>query len=172
MATEIPEKTVSLMQTVTRLLDTALNQGTSWENLTNVLSLICIVSILNRNQPATLQASPQSAAANPLTKLLGDLTKGEGGPSPDALMSLLPLLNSPQIKSKLNPATISSVLGMLGNMGGVGGGDKQEPAKQEKQEEKQEARKPAEAPEEPDNHDNDTEERRGQSRSLNWKSNF
>jgi len=100
-------------------------------------------------------------------------------------MSLLPLLNNPQVKSKLNPANISSILGMLGNFGGGGTNEKPEDTKTDKPEatktdkpEKKESPATtvtsplAEHPthinvthtDEPDNKD--------LGRSLNWKSNF
>lgn len=106
----------SLLRSITRMLDSTINEGTNFESIIPVLSLVCLASILNRSQPSAPQAA-SVPAANPLQKLLGDLSKGEGGLGPDTLMSLLPLLNSPQMKNKLNPATISAVLGLLNNMG-------------------------------------------------------
>ena len=120
-----------LLQTAARALDAAVSEGTGYDNLINVLSLMCLLSILNRNQPVPQQTSVSAAPGNPLQKLLGDLSKGDaGGPSPDALMSLLPLLNNPQLKSKMNPGTIAAVMGLLNNMGSSGS-DKHE-AKSEK----------------------------------------
>lgn len=130
MANEAAEQAGSLLRSVTRLLDSAGNEGANFDSLIPVLSLVCLVSILNRSQsPAPQVAS--AVAANPLQKLLGDLGKGEGGLGPDTLMSLLPLLNSPQLKSKINPTTISAVLGLINNLGDKG--DKSE-NKQEKHE--------------------------------------
>jgi len=109
------------------MIDNIAHEGTGYDTLIHVLSLLCILNILNRTQPSTaapiIQNSPTNNTTNPLHKLLGELTKGGadgggGGPSPDMLMTLLPLLNNPQIKSKLNPANISSILGVLGNLGG------------------------------------------------------
>lgn len=138
----------TLLQSITHMIDSAANEGTGYDTLVHILSLLCILHILNRTQPSTaaaapiIQNSPAAAPANPLHKLLGELTKGGGdgggggGPSPDMLMSLLPLLNNPQIKSKLNPANISSILGVLGNLGGGGSSEKSEEGKQDKIEKK------------------------------------
>lgn len=134
----------TLLQSITHMIDSAANEGTGYDTLVHILSLLCILHILNRTQPSTaaapvIQNSPAAAPANPLHKLLGELTKGGGdgggGPSPDMLMSLLPLLNNPQIKSKLNPANISSILGVLGNLGG-GSSEKSEEGKHDKIEKK------------------------------------
>jgi hypothetical protein len=137
----------TLLQSITHMIDSIANEGTGYDTLIHILSLLCILHILNRTQPSTAAPSIQNnstanTAANPLHKLLGELTKGGGdggggggGPSPDMLMTLLPLLNNPQIKSKLNPANISSILGLLGNLGG-GSSDKAEGGKAEKTEKK------------------------------------
>lgn len=141
------ESPSTLLQSITHMIDSAANEGTGYDTLIHILSLLCILHILNRTQPSTAApviqnspaTSPTPTPTNPLHKLLGELTKGGGdgggGPSPDMLMSLLPLLNNPQIKSKLNPANISSMLGMLGNLGG-GNSDKPEESKTEKMEKK------------------------------------
>lgn len=139
MANEGGDHSVSLMHTVLRMLDSLSSNGSaSYDSIINILSLLCIASILTRNQSsATSQAlapAPAAAPVNPLHKLLGDLAKGDGGPSPDMLMSLLPLLNNPQLKSKINPSTISTVLGIVNSLGGSGNGEKHESAKQEKTE--------------------------------------
>lgn len=125
----------SLLSSITRLLDNSISAGTGLDQLITVLSLLCLISIVSRNQtisqPSHLQAAGNNG--NPLHKLLGDLTKGGGGDggglSPDSLMSLLPLLNSPQLKSKLNPSTIGSVLGLINNLGGLGSSSPQEKTK-------------------------------------------
>jgi hypothetical protein len=139
----------TLLQSIAHMIDNVANEGTGYDNLIHILSLLCILHILNRTQPLTAAPVIQNSSAsttnnttNPLHKLLGELTKGGGGdgggggPSPDMLMTLLPLLNNPQIKSKLNPANISSILGVLGNLGGGGNNDKQEGSKTEKSEKK------------------------------------
>ncbi|MDR7865210.1 MAG: hypothetical protein RIN56_00250 [Sporomusaceae bacterium] len=129
MANEPVERPGSLLQSVSRMIDAAVNDGAGYESLVPVLSLICLVSILGHGQPRAVQAAP-AAGANTLQKLLGDLSKGEGGGlGPETLVSLLPLLNSPQVKSKLNPATIGAMMGLLNNMGDKG--EKGDTAKQE-----------------------------------------
>jgi hypothetical protein len=179
-----------LIQTATRMLDMAVSEGAGYDHLINVLSLLCILSILNRNQPVVQQTSVP-APGNPLQKLIGELTKGEaGGPSPDALMSLLPMLNSPQLKSKLNPTTIAAVMGLLNNMGGSGG-EKHE-TKTEKPEKSEKPEKPPTKPDPPENKNDlpaaaimtsDTipekleevhndQDKRHPGRFLNWKSSF
>jgi len=117
MANEAAEQTGSLLRSVTRLLDLTTNEGANFDSLIPVLSLVCLVSILNRSQTSAAPQVTSASAANPLQKLLSDLGKGEGGLGPDTLMSLLPLLNNPQLKSKINPTTISAVLGLMNNLG-------------------------------------------------------
>lgn len=130
-------------QSIMRMVDSLSSTG-NYDTIINILSLMCLFSVLNRNTGTQSAGAPVEAASgggtNPLQKILGELTKGDGagalggalgGPlggalgaalgSPDMLMSLLPLLNNPQIKSKLNPANIASVMGMLNNLGGSGG---------------------------------------------------
>lgn len=185
-----------MLQSLNRIIDNLANDSVNYDTLIDVLSLFCLISILNRHQPSATPV-PQSNtgaanAGNPLQKLLGDLMKGDGnGPPPDALMSLLPLLNSPQLKSKLNPANISAILGMLNNFGGGGGSPgKHEHPKNEKTDKTE--KKPtanntnqeapaaavtshAAAPPEPDDQqlppEIETEKKSGGG-SLNWKSNF
>lgn len=134
----------TLFQSVIKVVDSLSATG-NYDTIIHILSLLCLFSILNKNTelPAASAAvpAPIQGGGNPLQKILGELTKGDGasplggalsgalgGPlggalgaalgSPDMLMSLLPLLNNPQIKSKLNPANIASVMGMLHNIGG------------------------------------------------------
>lgn len=162
----------SLLQTVTHMIDTTINEGTGYDTLIHVLSLLCLLQILNRTHSATpvpmLQNIPQASSTNPLQKLLGDLTKGGdqsgGGPSPDMLMSLLPLLNNPQIKSKLNPANISTILGLMNNLGGSNNNDK--PDKKEPPAATVNHPAPTNAP------PPDEQEQKELGRSLNWKTNF
>lgn len=194
MPNESPNK--SLLQTIINMIDTITHEGNGYDTLINILSLLCLLSILNRLQPPTLApisqpSQPTATSTNPLQKIIGDLTKnmdgggggGGGGPSPDMLMSLLPLLNNPQIKSKLNPANISNILGLMGNLGGGSSTDKPEPPKPEKSEknEKKEKKEPPAAAvtsslteqsipaSSPDSTDLD---KKDLGRSLNWKTNF
>jgi hypothetical protein len=112
----------SLLSSITRLLESSLTANTGLDNIITVLSLLCLFSILNRNNAAKDPVQVQPAAStNPLHKLLGDLAKssdGGGGFSPETLMALLPLLNNPQLKSKLNPNAIGTVMGLINNLGG------------------------------------------------------
>jgi len=134
-------KSSSLLSSITRMLDANINAGAGPDNLITVLALLCLFSIVNKNNAVSQPIQLQSAAnSNPLHKLLGDLTKGGdnsgiggSGFSPDTLMSLLPLLSSPQLKSKLNPSTMSTVLGLINSLGGLGGsgGNSQEKPKTE-----------------------------------------
>lgn len=162
----------SLLQTVTHLIATTINEGNGYDTLIQILSLLCLIQILTRTQPATgiptSQNIPQASSTNPLQKILGELTKSGdpsgGGPSPDLLMSLLPLLNNPQVKSKLNPANISNILGLMNNLGGSNNNDK--PEKKE-------------PPAATTNHPTPThtvpsaeQEKKELGNSLNWKTNF
>ena len=186
----------SLLPTITNIINNIANEGNGSDTLISVLSLLSLILILNRIQPSMTIPQSQSisptvsAATNPLQQILGQLTKSSdgsgGGPSPDMLMSLLPLLNSPQVKSKLNPANISSILGMLGNFSGGGNNDKPETPKTDKPE----VAKPDKPPKKESpaaavtssladhpTHINVTqsdeqEEKKDLGRSLNWKSNF
>lgn len=177
----------SLLQTVTHMIDTIMSEGNGYDTLINLLSLLCIFHVLNRMQPTAAvapisQTISPSSPANPLQKILGDLTKNVdgsgGGPSPDMLMSLLPLLNNPQVKSKLNPANISSILGLLSNFGGSSN-EKSEGNKTDKPEKKE---SPAAAvtsslaekehPTQVTVTDIDRQDTKDLGNSLNWKTNF
>ncbi len=188
----------SLLGSITRMLDANSSAGAGSDNLITVLALLCLFSIVNKNNTSSQPVLNQAAAnSNPLHKLLGELTKGgDGGGiggsgfSPDTLMSLLPLLNSPQLKSKLNPGTMSTVLGLLNNLGGLGGAAPDKPKaepKPEPQKQPRESEPASQAPvidtqpvptlkqqqiplqeaEEPDEQDG-----KNFGRYLNWKNNF
>lgn len=181
-----------LLQTIITMVDTLSHERNGYDTLITILSLLCLLSILNRLQPSPstqnpiLQSSQSPTATNPLQKILGDLTKnmdgssgGGGGPSPDMLMSLLPLLNNPQVKSKLNPANISNILGLINNLGGSNT-DKPEPPKSEKNEKKEKKESSTattsppltEQPPQMNNTDTNDPDKKELSRSLNWKTNF
>lgn len=97
--------------------------------LIDVLALICLFTIITRKSfatgltkpapPAPSQPSQNDNAANNLQKTLGDLLQKAGsgnaetGPSPEMLASLLPLLNNPQLKAKMNPANLATIFGLL-----------------------------------------------------------
>lgn len=186
----------SLLSSITRLLDTGIAAGAGFDNIITVISLLCLLSIMNRNQ-AGREAQPKPAVpVSPLHKLLGELTKGgdgSGGLSPDTLLTLLPLLNSPQLKSKLNPGTIGTVMGLLNNLGGLGSGspppekaeteNKAKPdspaAKAPKQTPAEDsppaaARQPSEQPQPALQSEEPLEEtaEKNYGRYLNWKNNF
>lgn len=105
-----------LLQTILSLLDVLSSHKTEGQSWIHLLSLLCIFTILNQPTANTSSAQP----ANPLQKLLGDLTKGtsQGGGlgGADTLLSLLPLLNNPQIKSKLNPTNIAAMMNVVQNL--------------------------------------------------------
>lgn len=114
---------VNFTQAMTRIINNAVNNSSDNDTLVTVLSLTCLLSILNRNQAEGAQNIVQNTgsptASNTLQKILSELTKGDdSGPSPDLLMSLLPLLNSPQIKSKINPSNMAAMFSLLNGLGG------------------------------------------------------
>lgn len=183
MSGPITEK--SLMQVITQTIDTLSSGEKNYDVLINILSLICLITILNRSQSHTVQNTTLTSG-NPLQKILGELTKGDGhsgGPSPEMLMSLLPLLNNPQVKSKLNPTNIAAIMGLVNSMGGSS--DKQEALKPEKATPKTETKQdeapisPAAAvttaaetfPPKPPAESEDSD-RKALGRYLNWKTNF
>jgi len=189
MSNGTPDK--SLLQSITRIVDSIASEGLGYDHLINILSLLCIITILNRNlTPAgqyAAQPTAASSAGNPLQRLLSELTKsdgGGGGPSPDTLMSLLPLLNSPQLKSKLNPSNMATILGLINSLGGSGSSsEKHEPTKQEKQEKtetKSDSKKDAPAAAvtesmpttEKIETDLENQEKKSLGRYLNWKTSF
>lgn len=181
MSTDTPDKL--LLQSAMRLIDALSRDNAGYDNIINVLSLICLISILNRGNSTSSQQVTSNS--NPIQKILGELTKsensGNSGPSPDMLMSLLPLLNNPQLKSKLTPANLATVLSLVNNLGGSGT-DKQEPAKSEKSQPKTDSKpeSPAAAitsaaiPDSPHESNDETEdnEKKGLGRYLNWKTSF
>lgn len=183
MSNGTPDKT--LLQSIIRMLDTTSSEG-SYDTLINVLSLLCIITILNKNQTPAAQ-SVSTATGSPIQKLLGELTKGDsggnGGPSMDTLMSLLPLLNSPQLKSKLNPANMSSILGLINSLGSSSNNNEKHDAgkseKPEKAEQKPEQKKetPAAAvtdsmPLQVERPEIEEDAKRTTGRYLNWKTSF
>lgn len=182
---ETSDKT--LINSVIRMLDTLTNDNSHYDTIIQVLALLCILSIVNRPQQHKAIAAPAASAAdNPIQKILGQLTKGEDANAPEMLMSLLPLLNNPQLKSKINPANISSILGLINNLGGTTEKTSPKPDKTDKSSKADAS--PAissitptvetpvtltphtDSSEAAANNQGDTE--RHANRSLNWKSNF
>lgn len=109
----------SLLQTILSLLDVLSSHKTEGQSWIHLLSLLCIFTILNQPHQSTAN-TPSAQPTNPLQKLLGDLSKGasQGGGlgGADTLLSLLPLLNNPQIKSKLNPTNIAAMMNVVQNL--------------------------------------------------------
>lgn len=185
MVNDVSGQPLPLLQSVARMLETASNENSGYEVLIDVLSLLCILSILNRSQGILVpsQITPNTtvtAASQPnalLQKALSDLNKSEGGPSPDMLTTLLPLLNNPQIKSKLNPSNIASILSMVNSLSS-GGSEKHEsnkhdladkPAKENKSEITTES--PAASLTATSQEVGEMQRRTG-GQSLNWKHSF
>jgi len=160
------------------MINNIANEGNGYDTLINILSLLCLLLILNRTHPSAAAPLSQSivptAAANPLQKILGELTKSTEGssgvPSPDMLMSLLPLLNNPQVKSKLNPANISSILGLLSNFSG-GGGNNDKPENKEPPAAAVTSSFAEKPPHANVTHSHE-QDKKDLGRSLNWKNNF
>lgn len=183
MQNETSDRT--LIQSITRIVDHLVMDGSNYDLLISILSLLCLVSILTRSQPAMVSQGnpPQVATANPLQKVLGELSKGDGnGPSPDLLMTLLPLLNNPQLKAKMNPSNMAAIFSLLNNFSGAS--PEKNSGKQEKSEVNQEqpVLNPSTAfagtdsvnSSSPTVNVDDQRENiaRESGRSLNWKSNF
>lgn len=105
----------NILNTAVRLIDHTLTNNSSIDSIIPILSLLCLMAVFTRTGQSSVSSSQPTATGNPLQKLLADLTKGEGGINPETIMSLLPLLNNPQVKSKLNPATLTTILGMFNN---------------------------------------------------------
>ncbi|WP_110956202.1 hypothetical protein [Anaerosinus massiliensis] len=177
-----------LFQSVIKMIDSLSTAG-NYDTIVHILSLLCLLSISNNTANQTIISSTppmNQSNDNPIQKLLGDLTKGGNGlGSPDMLMSLLPLLNNPQIKSKINPTSIASVMGIINNLGNV-----TSPTKEDTIKTKSEKESPTEAPappspiepkkEEVEIESNTTSpevvsedsEKKSATRFLNWKTNF
>ena len=113
----------SFLQTILSLLDVLSSHKTEGRSWIHLLSLLCIFTILNQPEQSPASTASSTQSANPLQKLLGDLTKGasQGGGlgGADTLLSLLPLLNNPQIKSKLNPNNIAAMMNVVQSLAGT-----------------------------------------------------
>ena len=129
----------SLACSILQMIQAALTGSMTFNNLTHILSLLCLLSILQRmpQEEAPPIPPPQNAqgvsgnTSDALQRMLGQLTKSDGG-SGDALMNLLPLLNSPQLKSKMTPTNIATILGLINTMGVI---SDNKPEKDEKEKE-------------------------------------
>lgn len=182
----------SFLPLIARMFESAVADGKGYDQIIDLLSLLCLITIVTRPQnqvgiaqtlSAITPSTPSPAAStepdNSLQKTLTDLLKNVnsgnngGGSGSDTLMSLLPLLNNPQIKSKMNPTNMAAIMGLLGNMGS-GNSDSKKPTAAAPQHAPEAAAPPAATsnqvtppfdlpPEESDPKS---------SRYLNWKTNF
>lgn len=183
MSSDAPGKT--LIQTITKMIDSFTNDSMNSETFISVLSLLCLLSILNRSPSSSIQSFAPTNHT-PLQKILGELAKsdGSGGPPSDILMTLLPLLNSPQLKSKLNPSNMAAILGLFNSLGG-NSSEKSDTSKQEKTDKQDinhelKPESPAAAvttsaaisSAESNSSDPDETDKKPLGRYLNWKSNF
>jgi hypothetical protein len=183
----------SFLPLIAHMLESAVTDGKGYEPLIDLLSLLCLMTIVTRPQgqmsarptasASNAQPTPSSTATpeadNSLQKTLAELLKNvnvggtSGGAGPDTLMSLLPLLNNPQIKSKMNPTNMATIMSLLSNLGS-GSSDSKKADQAPPQQAPEAAAPPAATsnqasppfdlpPEESDSKS---------SRYLNWKTNF
>lgn len=165
-----------LLALAMRLTDQSLDQKLNSETLVEILTLLCLISLFQRHtkpsEPEPAQPSPAPTQPG-IPKVLTDLLKSTGnsdqGPSPDLMMSLLPLLNSPQVKQKLNPANITSLLGLLQ---GLGNGNSSNSAPEKNEASTKEASNQPEPPAAALSSAQRQAEGDKGSRYLNWKSSF
>ena len=119
MSNDQSDKT--MLQSITQLINSIGNQGISCDVIVQILSLLCLFCIVNRSQGTlnSISTSIPNASTSPLQKLVGDLMKkdGETSPPPDMLATLLPLLNNPQVKSKLTPTNIGMIMNLVSTLG-------------------------------------------------------
>ncbi|MBU2701562.1 hypothetical protein Ga0466249_002678 [Sporomusaceae bacterium BoRhaA] len=125
----------SFLPIIAHLLEAAVADGKGYEPIIDLLSLLCLMTIVSRSHkqeertpnfsaaPSPSVSAPPSAAGNSLQDTLANLLKtasssgGNSGPGPETLMTLLPLLNNPQIKAKMTPANMAAIMGLLNHMG-------------------------------------------------------
>lgn len=122
----------SFLPIIAHLLESAVADGKGYEPIIDLLSLLCLMTIVSRSHKqeermpnfsaAPSSATPPSTAGNSLQDTLANLLKtapasGNSGPGPETLMTLLPLLNNPQIKAKMTPANMAAIMGLLNHMG-------------------------------------------------------
>lgn len=168
MSGENQDSNQSIMLHIARLLEAAFTNTISYDTLITLLSLLCIFSVLNKNSSIpVVKSAATSPTANSVQKMLGDIMKGDGAPGPEALMALLPLLNNPQLKSKLNPATLSAMLSLMNNLGQNHFDKDKNKDKDAKTNEAQQT-----AQQEIDSADNQKAATQSSQGSLNWKQNF
>ena len=171
----------------TNLSMPAMNQQTAANPLQKLLGDL----LGNKNDNTTPSTAGGLGGALSALSGLGGLGGGLGNlsgllSSPDLLMSLLPLLNNSQLKSKINPSSIASVMNMINNLSN-NQNEKAEPikTKQEvpvknvevteshpKKEEQIQTPTPTETESLSPNVTSKENEKRPPSRFLNWKTNF
>jgi hypothetical protein len=185
----------SFLPLIARMFDAALTNGKGYEQLIDLLSLLCLITIVTRPQgqmgvtptfasgtaPATANPTPAAAPEsnnslqNTLAELLKNVNSGgnSNGTGADTLMSLLPLLNNPQIKSKMNPTNMAAIMSLLGNMGSGNPDSKKSDAPAPQQPPEASAPPAATSNQTSPPFDSPSEESDSpSSRYLNWKTNF
>lgn len=138
MSHETPHTPASLSYTMLQVIQAALTGSIPFDSLIRLLSLMCLLSIVQQMPPqSAAPPAPSSAAAgtqggDTLQKLIGQLAKTDTSGTGDTLTGLLPLLNNPQLKSKMTPANMATILSLLSTMNAVGG-DKSDKSDKEKE---------------------------------------
>lgn len=124
----------SFLPIIARLLESAVTDGKGYEPIIDLLSLLCLTTIVSHSHrqeertpnfsAAPAPSTPSASAGNSLQDTLANLLKAAPasgssgpGPGPETLMTLLPLLNNPQIKAKMTPANMAAIMGLLNHMG-------------------------------------------------------
>ena len=138
MSHETLHPPASLSYTMLQVIQAALTGSIPFDSLIRLLSLMCLLSIVQQmpSQSAAPPAPSSTAAGtqggDTLQKLISQLAKTDTSGTGDTLTGLLPLLNNPQVKSKLTPANMATILGLLSTMNAVSG-DKSDKGDKEKE---------------------------------------
>lgn len=104
-----------VLQATLRMIDNLLAESASQPTLLPILSVLCLITILERTQPIDkipVYIPPSGPVQTPPPEPARTTTTNEP-PLQDMLLSLLPLLNTPQLKSKITPSNISNLLNIL-----------------------------------------------------------
>jgi hypothetical protein len=176
----------SFLPIIARLLESAVTDGKDYEPIIDLLSLLCLMTIVSHSHrqekhTPNLSAAPSpaspAAAGNSLQDTLAHLLKsapagGNSGPGPESLMTLLPLLNNPQIKAKMTPANMAAIMGLLNHMG-AGSSDNKKAEPPASSPPPESAAPPAATTNQPPlPTEPPLEQDPPSSRYLNWKTNF
>lgn len=172
----------SLAYCILQMIQAALTGGMTFDTFNNILALLCLVSIVQRMPQATTLPHPNpqpvsntGGTGDALQKMLVQLTKSENGGN-DTLTSLLPLLNSPQMKSKMTPANMATIMGLLSAMNtGEAKSDKLEKEKDGKKDSPAATVTGDSPPIEPSNQSDKAEtasQENNNKQRLEWKGNF